>query len=111
MMEIIEQYCEAFGRKDLRAVAGLLTEDVVLEDPFCTASGKPAVLAVYRGLFANDIRRLDVLRSFRLNDSMIAFEFELELVDPQGATVEVIGVDCLTLREGRICHLRAYLAE
>lgn len=107
---MLEQYAEAFGRKDLAGVAALLADDVVLEDPGNHAVGKAAVLKLYEGLFTNEFLGFDVLDTYRLDADRVAFRFSFRLRTPAGQEIQVRGIDCLTFAAGRIQRLVAYLA-
>lgn len=98
-------YITAFAAKNLKAVAELLTDDFVLEDPVVKRiEGKQAALAAINNIF-NTCQRLDFsARNIFCSEQTTVIEFALQLDD-----VLLTGTDIIEWRQGQMAELRAYL--
>ncbi len=106
---MINQYIQAFQRKDLAAIARLFSDDMSFQDPsFGLIKGRENVLAAYKEIFKNDIVSADIFRQGRVGNTHM-FEFSLVLKDPQGKKIIVQGIDLIETSPTHITSIRAYL--
>lgn len=105
LKNLTQNYIKAFNDRDLKAVALLLTEDFVLEDPAVKRiEGKEACLKAVEGIFSS-CSNLEFKAKNIFEDGEYSFiEFSLKLDE-----VELFGVDILHWQDGKIKELRAYL--
>ena len=107
---MINEYFDAFVRKDLDTIAEMFHPEVSLQDPFVkVVKGKDAVLEIYKSMFAGNNFEIEIKRQFKENDQSFAVEFGLT-VKPNGKDEQYLeGIDLVELKDGKIISLRAYL--
>lgn len=103
---LTRRYVEAFGARDLDAVAEMLHEDFVLEDPVVVrVEGKAKALVEIRKIFESNPNKLDFrARNIFVDGEASIIEFVLEL---DGATLK--GTDVIEWSGGKMTAMRAYL--
>ena len=111
--EIVERFNDALNRKDLSAVAALLTEDTVFENTRPApdgerVAGKSAVVEFWRTLMAKNADG-----SFEAEDTIVAGDrvtvcwIYRKLRD--GQPWHLRGVDVFTIRDGKVAAKLAYV--
>lgn len=107
LRELSLAYAEAFHRRDLEAVGGLLTGDFVLEDPAGRFAGRENVLSYIQGIFAQHSGlSFEILQVHVCPPSTTILEFRLRLGEKT-----LLGTDVIEWRDGKLSALRAYLHE
>lgn len=102
---LTRDYIRAFSSKNLDAVAALMTDDVILEDPVVKRiEGKTAVLAAVKGIFDGCLALSFRDKHIFQDGNITLIEFVLTL----DATV-LQGVDVIVWEDRKIKQLRAYL--
>ena len=52
---MIEEYFNAFVKKDINTISNMFAEDIILQDPFVErVQGKGEVLSIYREMFSEN---------------------------------------------------------
>ena len=106
---MIDQYAQAFQRKDRKTLEKLFSPDMHFQDPSCALiKGKEKVLKIYDGLFQNDIISVEIRRQAVKGD-LYFVEFSLVLKDPQRNRMTIDGVDLIEIKGNQIKSIRAYL--
>ena|SRR5688572_9780971 len=104
--QLTESYADAFARKDLDAVAALMTDDFALEDPVVVrVDGKSKALAEVRKIFDGNPGKFDYrVKNIYVDGqtSVMEFVFALE-------KVALKGVDIIEWRGEQMREIRAYL--
>ena len=109
-MDLIEKYCEAFGRKDLSTISSLLDKNITLQDPIVgKIYGKIGVLNIFKKMFDQFKIDFKVKKIYSSSNYSFAVEFYLILIDEQKKETTVEGVDLIQLSENKIISIRAYL--
>jgi hypothetical protein len=89
-------FVEAFGKRDMSAVANLLHEDVVFESPRTRLTGAPAVLAAITE-FADAVTGVDILDAFGDDERALVY-YDMH-TGPFGT---LRTVDHIVARNGRV---------
>lgn len=106
---VVSTYMEAFARCDAAAVRALLSEEVVLQDPFAgRVCGIDSVMEINQGLFKGNRLEMELRRKF-VSGNTVAQEFALRIVSDAGAVTRVEGIDLIEVRDGLIADIRAYV--
>ena len=109
-MDIVEEYFDAFFRKDIPAISSMLDDQIVLQDPVVgRVSGKNNVLGIYEKIFEEFDIEINIKRTYSKTDLLFAVEFSLVLIDKHKNSTFVDGVDLIELSEQKIISIRAYL--
>ena len=109
-MDLIEKYCEAFGRRDLSTISNLLDKNIILQDSIIgKISGKNDVLKIFEKMFDQFKIDFEVKKIYSSSNYSFAIEFYLILIDEQKNEQTVEGVDLIQLSEDKIISIRAYL--
>jgi uncharacterized protein len=119
-IEILERYQRAIVDQAADDLADLYSDDAVHEIPFAFPGlprryvGREEVRAAYRALWAASPATPQQIRDVRIHTTQDPGVIVVEQtvageVGPTGAAFEFPGVLVLTVREGRIVHVRDYL--
>ena len=105
LKQLTEQYITAFDQKKIHAVANLLSDTVVLEDPVIKRlEGKSSVINFVTGLF-NDCSTLSFsAKNIFVDGNTTIIEFILIIDD-----LELKGTDIIQWDGVLIAEIRAYL--
>lgn len=105
LIELTKQYISAFSSKDLEAVAELLMDGFVLEDPVVNrVEGKAAALECIKGIFDSCSALEFSAKNIFQDGEVTIIEFTLQIDDTM-----LEGTDIIEWENGKICELRAYL--
>lgn len=112
-VRLIRDFSEAWGRKDLAALAALLDEEAVYEasvgpEPGTTYRGKRAVLDGCQAMFAHDDgSRSETLAIYAAGEHGVC-EWKYIWPGKGGAEASVWGCDLFTFRNGKILRKNAF---
>lgn len=106
--ELSLYYLESYAKKDLKSVAQLFADDIILRDWKIRVVGKEqALFETEKNFKAAQSLTIDVLSTYENNNSIAA---ELKIVVNE--TEELFVVDILTFNdEGKITSIRAFLGR
>lgn len=95
-VDVARAFVEAFGRRDMAAVARYVADDIAFESPRAKANGAEGFLEA-AGQFAQIVTRIDVIAAFGDNErALIMYDME---TGPFGT---LRAADHLVIRDGRI---------
>lgn len=101
----VENYIAAFDNKNLDAVAVLLADNFVLEDPVVKrVEGKENALRAIQAIFSGCNQLQFKSRNIFVDGQTTLIEFSLDLDN-----MHLEGVDIIEWHDGKIAELRAYL--
>lgn len=107
MLELTKNYIKAFNNKDLNAIANLVDENFILEDPAVKhLEGKNVCLEAINSLFTKHKKLSFEALNIYVDKNISLIEFKLKLDD-----IILQGVDIITWQNNKIKELRAYLHE
>jgi ketosteroid isomerase-like protein len=106
LRQLTAQYIAAFDKKDLPALATMMCDDFVLEDPAGRFEGRTIALDYIRGIFKAITRLEFTAREIVVEAPRSVIEFRLVL---DGKVL--VGTDVIEWKNGRLAELRAYLYE
>lgn len=105
IIENVEAYISAFDSKNLEAIANLLSEYFVLEDPVVKRiEGKENALKAIQDIFSGCNELQFKSRNIFVDGQTSVIEFSLDL-----DTIHLEGVDVIEWSDGKMSELRAYL--
>lgn len=105
LIELTQQYIEAFDNKDLKKCAELFIDDFALEDPVVKRiEGKNEVLQAIKGIFDSCNKLTFEAKDIYQDNKTTIIEFILKLDD----TV-LTGTDIIEWEDNKMKELRAYL--
>jgi ketosteroid isomerase-like protein len=107
--EVAESYWAAECRRDMAAVMDHYLPDATYQDGGGLLVGRDAIRTFYEGSM-RDFPGLsvEILREFVHSPDTSAFEVHAELVDPAGARSIIEGLIAITVRDGKMLHIRCY---
>jgi len=105
LIELTEQYIDAFSSKDIVKISSLLEDFFCLEDPIIKrVEGKQACIDMIQGIFDSCEKITFVAKNIFQQDKTTIIEFELML-----DKTALQGVDIIEWENDKMKELRAYL--
>lgn len=107
-MQVALAYWAAEARGDLPTVLDRFASDASFTAPGSSLHGQAEIAQFYRKIMGSyKEMRIEALRTIEQGDDVVV-EFGFHYTRPNGATGYAEGCNVFTIRDGRICRLRAY---
>ena len=111
MKKLVTEYFDAFASKDVEKLKELYADDVSLRDWLSSASGKEDVLESNRRLFAAVTDITINQNDHYSSKNTVASEIDLVLRHNDGTEDNLLVVDVIEFKDGKIKEIRAYLGN
>lgn len=113
-IEVINQFYEAFNRRDVQAVMALMTEDCVFDNTYPAPDGErfegqDAVRRFWEEFFRSSSAAVFQAEEMIAYEDRCVIRWKYDWTHPDGSRGHVRGVDVLRVRDSKVAEKLAYV--